>query len=256
MWNLILTLAFTALLSGCVLPTNPASSTAPASGSGTNASGFSNSAWEAANPIVPLPNSPQGIPPLQSLPLPPSPQSVRLGRWLFYDTRLSADNTISCASCHQSNVGFSNNTAVSTGIDNQHGTRKAPPILNLASVARPFFFWDGRANSLEAQAVGPITNPIEMGMTSDALVAKLQAVPSYPQYFSQAFQTSTITMDLITQAISDYEKTRQSGGSAFDQFRAGQAALFAFRPTGFSTFWGEPLQPLPQWPDLFRLRVS
>ncbi len=121
---------------------------------------------------------------------------------------------------------------MSTGVGGQHGTRKAPPLFNLAFVERPFFFWDGRADSLEQQAAGPIENPIEMGMTADTLTAKLQAIAGYPPYFEEAFGSTTITMDRITKAISDYERTLMKGNSPFDNRRA----LSAQAQQGFALF--------------------
>src|SRR5512138_3825997 len=145
-------------------------------------------AWEAANPVVPLPSPPLGITSqFTDLKEPPTPERVRLGRWLFYDTRLSADNTISCATCHQPAKGFSESTPVSTGIRGQKGTRKSPSFVNAAWRVSPNFFWDGRADSLEAQALGPIANPIEMGNTHEAMVRTLAGVRAYGKYFREAF---------------------------------------------------------------------
>jgi cytochrome c peroxidase len=118
---------------------------------------------------------------------PPSPASVRLGRWLFYDTRLSADNTLACASCHKPEYAFSEPTPVSTGIKGQKGTRKAPTFINKAVTLAPHFFWDGRAHSLEDQVLGPIANPIEMGNTHEAMIDTLSRVQGYKPYFTEAF---------------------------------------------------------------------
>lgn len=227
--NVMKAIVFTivgALLTGCNFTVDPGTgstgtvASSPGTSTSTSASTSASTAanaWEAANPIVAIPTAPLGIHGnLSALPSAPTPQSVRLGRWLFFDPRLSVDNTISCSSCHEPAHDLSSATAVATGVDGQQGTRKPPPLLNLAFVARPFFFWDGRADSLEEQATGPIENPIEMGMTADELTEKLQAVESYPTYFEQTFQTSAITMDLITKAVADYERTRMSGNSAFD----------------------------------------
>ena len=119
----------------------------------------------------PLPKPPLGISSsLSELKEPPSPERVRLGRWLFYDKRLSADGSVSCASCHQSEHAFSESTPNSTGIRGQKGGRKAPSFVNQAWTLYPHFFWDGRAGSLEEQALGPIANPIEMGNTHEAMI--------------------------------------------------------------------------------------
>lgn len=188
-------------------------------------------AWEAANPIVPIPDPPLGIgtekeplPKLTELPNPPTPESVRLGRWLFFDTRLSHDNTIACATCHKPEHAFSETTPVSTGIGGQKGGRKAPSFVNLAYAALPHFFWDGRADSLEEQAAGPMINSIEMGnQDHDVVVAKIAAIPSYRKYFKEAFGSEDVTLERITKAIADYERTRMSGNSPWDRWRAGDS---------------------------------
>ena len=132
--------------------------------------------WEVANRTVPLPVPPLGIDSkLTDLKDPPTPERVRLGRWLFYDKRLSADGTIACASCHHPENAFSEPTPVSTGIGDQKGGRKAPSFINQAWTLYPHFFWDGRAASLEEQALGPIQNPIEMGNTLTGMIENLQS---------------------------------------------------------------------------------
>ena len=104
--------------------------------------------WEVQNPIRPLPESPLGIDQtLASLPDPTTPERVRLGRWLFYDARISANGSIACATCHRPENAFSEPTPVSTGIDGQKGTRKSPTFINAAFAFYPNFFCDGRAGS-------------------------------------------------------------------------------------------------------------
>lgn len=186
-------------------------------------------AWEVANPIVPIPDPPLIYGMDKNMPAkltdfedPPTPERVRLGRWLFFDTRLSADNTISCATCHRPENAFSEPTPVSTGIGRQKGGRKAPSFVNQAWATLPHFFWDGRAASLEEQAGGPMINPIEMGNNDHKLVVdKLAAIPSYPKYFKEAFGTEEVTIERITKAIADYERTRMSGNSPWDRWKAG-----------------------------------
>lgn len=178
-------------------------------------------AWEKANPLKPLPKLPLGIETtFEELKPPPTPESVRLGRWLFYDKRISADGSISCATCHQPEFAFSEPTPVSTGIGGKKGARKAPPIINLAWTIYPNFFWDGRANSLEDQALGPMANPIEMGNTHEAMISTLKGVRGYAEYFEEAFGTPEITKEHVARAIADYERTRVSGNSAFDRWQA------------------------------------
>jgi len=177
-------------------------------------------AWEAANPIKPLPAGPLGTEiDLASLQNPPTPERVRLGRWLFFDRRLSGDNTISCSSCHRPENAFSEPTPVSSGIRNQRGGRKAPSFVNQAVTLFPDFFWDGRAGSLEDQALGPIANPIEMGNTHQTMNATLTKIPGYAPYFKEAFGTSEITKERVAKAIADYERTRMSGNSPWDRWR-------------------------------------
>ena len=177
-------------------------------------------AWEAANPIKPLPAGPLGTEiDLASLQNPPTPERVRLGRWLFFDRRLSGDNTISCSSCHRPENAFSEPTPVSSGVRNQQGGRKAPSFVNQAVTLFPHFFWDGRAGSLEDQALGPIANPIEMGNTHQTMIATLTKIPGYAPYFKEAFGTSEITKERVAKAIADYERTRMSGNSPWDRWR-------------------------------------
>src|SRR5436309_1356003 len=134
------------------------------------------------------------VPPKVPLGLPPfdwpkdnqySAAKVELGRYLYFDQRLSADNSVSCASCHQPEHGFTDGAAVSTGIKAQKGGRSAPTVINRAySLAQ---FWDGRAASLEEQAKGPMANPIEMGNTYEAIAEKLQGMAGYRALFAKAF---------------------------------------------------------------------
>ncbi len=203
---------------------------------------------ETANPIVPIPEPPLGIggaenPPatLTDLEDPPTPQRVRLGRWLFFDKRLSADNTISCATCHRPENAFSEPTSVSTGIKGQKGGRKAPFITNMAWAPLPHFFWDGRAGSLEEQAGGPIINPIEMGIKDhQEVVGKVAAIKGYAKYFDEAFGSAEVTIDRITKAIADYERTRMSGNSAWDRYVAGdRSALSKAAQKGRRLFFGD-----------------
>jgi cytochrome c peroxidase len=199
-------------------------------------------AWEIANPIEPLPPPPLGITAsFTDLKEPPTPARVRLGRWLYFDKRLSGDGTLSCASCHDPADGFSLKTAVATGIRGQHGTRKPPSFENEAWTLYPYFFWDGRAASLEDQALGPIANPVEMGNTHAHMVQTLQAIPAYAPYFAQAFGSPAITQDRIVHAIADYERTVMSGNSPYDRWRLkrDQSAVSASVKRGYDLFFGK-----------------
>jgi cytochrome c peroxidase len=199
-------------------------------------------AWEVANPIKPLPAGPLGTEiDLAALPQPPTPERVRLGRWLFYDKRLSGDNTIACATCHRPENAFSEPTPVSAGIRNQQGGRKAPTFINQAVTIYPHFFWDGRAGSLEDQALGPIANPSEMGSSHQTMVETLSQVQGYAPYFKEAFGTPEITKERVAKAIADYERTRMSGNSPWDRWRYNrdEAAVSAKVKQGHELFQGK-----------------
>jgi cytochrome c peroxidase len=198
--------------------------------------------WDAANPVLPLPASPLGIDSkLTDLKIAPTPQRVRLGRWLFYDKRLSADGTIACATCHVPAQAFSELTSVSSGIRGQKGGRKAPSFINQAWTLFPHFFWDGRAGSLEEQALGPVANPIEMGNTHEAMVGTLSKVGAYGKYFKEAFGTDQITKERVAIAIADYERTRMSGNSPWDRWRQNRnaSAVSAEVKKGHELFFGK-----------------
>ncbi len=177
---------------------------------------------EAANPVRPLPDKPLGHDQdLTQVSVPPDPEKARLGRWLFFDTRLSRDQTLSCASCHKPENAFSEPTPVSTGINGQKGNRKAPSFVNAVYAFFPETFWDGRAASLEAQAIGPIANPIEMGFTHEEATAAIAGAKGYGPFFQKAFGDSKVTLDRIASAIAHYERTRVSGNSPYDRWKRG-----------------------------------
>jgi cytochrome c peroxidase len=196
--------------------------------------------WERDNPIRPLAPPPLGMEDyFAGAKTTPDPKRVRLGRWLFYDTRLSADNSVACATCHRPEHAFSEPTPVSTGIRGQKGTRKAPTFINQAVTLHPHFFWDGRAGSLEDQAIGPIANPIEMGHTPDGMIAGLARIQGYRPYFREAFGTDAITKERVAQALADYERTRVSGNSPYDRWRFNrdQSAVPAAAKLGHDLFF-------------------
>lgn len=150
---------------------------------------------------------------------PITPEKVALGKKLYFDKRLSLDDTVSCATCHDPEKAFADAAPVSTGIKGQKGRRSAPTVLNAALY--DLQFWDGRAPTLEEQAKQPITNPIEMGMPShDALVEKLKGIEEYRQDFQKTFGEE-ITIDNIVKAIASFERTLIAGNSPFDRFMYG-----------------------------------
>ncbi len=151
---------------------------------------------------------------------PQTAEKIALGKQLFFDKRLSLDGTVSCNSCHNVMAGGVDNLKTSIGIKAQTGGRNAPTVWNAAFLSVQF--WDGRAASLEDQAKGPITNPIEMGMPSDqAAVERLQSIPGYPESFKAVFGDDKITMDRIAQAIASYERTLITPDSPFDKHLKG-----------------------------------
>lgn len=169
---------------------------------------------------------------------PYSPEKAELGWYLYYDTRLSADNTVSCASCHSPAMGFTDGKPVSTGIGGQKGTRSAPTSINHAYSKQQF--WDGRAASLEDQAIGPITNPIEMGETNANVVAKLNGIAGYRDLFAAAFGSPAVTIENIGKAIATFERTLISGNSAYDRYQAGDtSAMTASQIRGMNVFQGK-----------------
>ena len=152
---------------------------------------------------------------------------VELGKLLFFDPRLSVDDTVACASCHSPQFGFSNGLATAIGVKGQRGGRSAPVAINRAFSTLQF--WDGRAASLEEQALGPIQASIEMGHDLKAVVAKLKGIPGYRKRFDNAFGTD-VTSEGIAKAIASFERTLLSGDSPFDRYEAG--TMSALSPAG------------------------
>jgi cytochrome c peroxidase len=201
------------------------------------------------NPVRPIPTPPHGMEEFfAEAGRQPEPARVRLGRWLFYDTRLSSDQTVSCATCHRPEFAFSEPTAVATGVGGQQGRRKTPSIINLAARTTlpdgltdpgPTFFWDGRATSLEQQVLMPIADPKEMGFAHPAMVMRLSNIPGYRRYFSEAFGSDAITDERVASALADYVRTRTSGNAPYDRWAYGRdgKALSAEAQAGSDIFF-------------------
>lgn len=166
-------------------------------------------------------------------------QGVELGKRLFFERLLSGDGTQSCATCHSPQFSFAENTQFSTGIDGLQGNRNAMALFNMAWNWGNKFFWDGRANSIENQAFGPVVNPIEMHNTWQNAVSTLQNHPQYPNMFRAAFGTTVIDSNLIVKAIAQFERTLISGNSRFDQYLNGQISLTPQEIDGFNVFMTE-----------------
>ncbi|RMF45151.1 MAG: cytochrome-c peroxidase [Planctomycetota bacterium] len=164
-------------------------------------------------------------------------EKVALGRQLYFDPRLSADNTISCASCHDPKLGWSNGEATAAGVGGQRGNRSGPTIIN--SAYNRFQFWDGRAGSLEEQALGPIANPIEMALPIEQAVQKIAAIEGYAQQFEKVFG-EPVSAENIAKAIASFERTVLSGDAPYDRFKAGdQSALSEQAQLGRKLFFGK-----------------
>jgi cytochrome c peroxidase len=162
---------------------------------------------------------------------------VELGRQLYFDPRLSADDTISCATCHAPETAWANHDKVDTGIGGRTGTRNSGAVLDAAYMK--FQFWDGRATSLEEQALGPIHNPVEMGESLEHVVRKLNAVEGYRTQFKVIFGTG-VTSDGIAKAIAAFERTVLSGPSPYDRFMSGEAmAMSDSAKQGMALFNGK-----------------
>src|SRR6476469_300431 len=182
---------------------------------------------------VPLGLKPVPIPAENPL----TPEKVELGKQLYFDPRLSCDDTVSCASCHDPKKGWSNGTPFATGVRSQVGGRNAPTIIN--SAYSELQFWDGRAHLLEGQALGPIQNPIEMDHKLDDCVAKLNKIPGYKQQFQKVFGTE-VTPENMAKAIASFERTVLSGNAPYDKFKAGDSqALSAAAERGMKVFFNK-----------------
>jgi cytochrome c peroxidase len=137
---------------------------------------------------------------------------IELGRQLYFDPRLSADSTVSCATCHDPSMGYTAHTKTGVGIRGQAGGRNSPVSFNRILSGKQF--WDGRVDSLEAQAVGPIQNPIEMGFTHEGVVKRLSENPVYKKQFDAIF--GELTIDRVGQAIAAFERTLVTAPSPYD----------------------------------------
>ncbi|MFC3092801.1 cytochrome-c peroxidase [Alteromonas sediminis] len=149
-----------------------------------------------------------------------TPAQIDLGRLLFFDPILSKDGSVSCASCHQPEKGFSDGLGKSVGIQGKRGQRSAPTLWNVAFLDR--FFWDGRANTLEEQAAGPLFSPVEMGNSPAQLLSTLNQDPIYVSLFKQAFpDTDGIALESVYQALAGFQVSLISLNSRYDRYAHG-----------------------------------
>jgi cytochrome c peroxidase len=162
-------------------------------------------------------------------------EKVTLGKKLFFDSRLSAANLLSCASCHSPAYGWGDGQPKGVGHGMKQLARRSPTIVNVAF--GQIFMWDGRASSLEEQALGPISTEAEMNLPIDRLIEKLQGIPEYLPLFRAAFPKEGLTPASIAQAIATYERTVVSGPAPFDAWIEGdETAISDAAKRGFELF--------------------
>lgn len=156
---------------------------------------------------------------------PYSQKKAELGRLLYFDKRLSADGTISCASCHAIRRAYADENQISIGIKGRKGTRHAPTVINAGY--QTFQFWDGRSRTLEEQCRGPVSNPREMSATDDVHIAhkqcqeRIMKIPGYRVLFKEVFGDDSCNIENISKAIATFERTVLSGNSPYDHYLAG-----------------------------------
>lgn len=161
-----------------------------------------------------------------------------LGKTLFFDARLSRDGKMSCATCHAPDKRWSDGRLRPLGSENISNARRTPTVLNSAWLTA--LMWDGRASSLEAQALLPITTPHEMNFDMPALVERLNAIKGYRPLFTQAFGDASITDQRVTQALASFERTLVSQPAPFDRWVEGDEAAISDRAKhGFKLFGGK-----------------
>jgi cytochrome c peroxidase len=197
---------------------------------------------EPARPVRPIGTpkiitTPLGLPPV-AIPAdnPVTVEKVALGKRLFFDPSLSIDKSASCAKCHDPGHGFAYAGDVSTGVGGKEGTRNSPTIINAAYYKSQF--WDGRENTLEKQAEGPVQNPVEMAHSLAGVVARLTNDPSYVTAFERVYGAGPITFDKVEKSIAAYERTVVAGDSLFDRWHFGgdQRAVNQSVKRGYEVF--------------------
>jgi cytochrome c peroxidase len=162
-------------------------------------------------------------------------EGIALGKKLFYEKSLSADNTISCGNCHKQQYNFSDGgEKFSKGVGGALGNRNSMALINMAW--NTTFFWDGRHSSLEAQIHDPVVNPIEMMESWPSVVSKLQNDPEYPDLFCQAFGTNTIDSSLVMKAIAQFLRSITSSKTRWDRFIRQEIQLTESEINGYQIF--------------------
>lgn len=183
-------------------------------------------AWEALSepPRIPVHN-------------PMTAEKIELGKQLFFDPRFSTTGTVSCNTCHNLMLGGDDNRTTSMGVHGRTGPRNAPTVWNAAYHGSQF--WDGRADSLEEQAKGPVVASVEMGMADlDAAIGRVRAIPGYREAFARVFGgNQPVNVDNAARAVAAFERTLTTPNSAYDRWAAGDSkALTAQQQRGLETF--------------------
>lgn len=162
-------------------------------------------------------------------------EGFKLGRKLFYDTRLSRDNSTSCGSCHQAFAAFAHSDHdLSHGVDGLLGERNSPPIFNMNW--HTSFFWDGGVNHLESQPINPIQNPVEMDETLQSIIAKISADEQYRQMFEAAWGSEEVTSARIFKSMAQFMGVMISDNSRYDQYKRGETMLSPQEMSGLMVF--------------------
>ncbi len=183
---------------------------------------------ENIEPLPPLPIFPEN---------PVTPEKVELGKKLFFDRRLSGDGTMSCATCHNPETGYSDGLAISLNYPTTKNWRNSAAVINLAY--NSVFFWDGRATTLEEQAIFPVMSAFEMNQNLDYLEEELKEVPAYVEAFQKIFG-GEITRERVAMALAAFQRTISSGNAPVDRYLNGdKRALSPMQKKGYEIFTGK-----------------
>ena len=163
---------------------------------------------------------------------------IALGKQLFFDSILSSNYKLSCASCHKPEFAFADNIAISLGVDGKKGVRNTPSAMNVTNAS--FFFWDGRAATLEEQALMPISNPVEMNLPIDSALHRLRQSKFYSEVFNKIFGEEPSAKNL-GKALAAFQKSMETSDSPFDDWKVNENenAISASAKRGFELFNGK-----------------
>lgn len=164
----------------------------------------------------------------------PTKYGVLLGKSLFEDKRLSKDNSVSCATCHQQAHAYGDQLKIGVGIEERTGLRNVPPLQNLVFLRH--YNWDGSQSSLESQVLVPLLTPEEMGSSIVLVKNKLQALPEYREMFAKAFGDEEVTSGRIFKSLAQYEYTLVSANSKYDRVQVGEDVFTPVEQHGYEIF--------------------